>query len=215
MYYASRAVYVTDTPSAFKSLQLVFFAVCFFTMCAARPRPLPARHRRVVHAGVTPLPTFNSFVMWWKAVVRQVPSVHSRRGAAVACVRASGKRVWISFLLSFFLFFFFFSFFSGPSFSIWMAWDRCNQDSVWRELEVRASLEKRKKKKKKTQLVLSCLVECFLLDPWTALTLRHISLRSAVLLLVRVWTQLRMRGIYMQHGNMTSGGDVFSPQLQL
>lgn len=94
-----------------------FFAVHGedFTMCAARPRLLTARHWRVVCGrGVTPLPTFNSFVMWWKAVVRQVPSVHSRRGAAVACVRASGKRVWISFFtwfLSFFLFSFLFFFF--------------------------------------------------------------------------------------------------------
>lgn len=48
----------------------------------------------------------------------------------------------IQALFFFSFFFFFFSFFGGvgPSFSGWMAWDRCNQDSVWRELEVSALL---------------------------------------------------------------------------
>lgn len=47
-------------------LSLAFFAVHGkdFTMCAARPRLLSARHWRVVCGrGVTPLTTFNSFVM--------------------------------------------------------------------------------------------------------------------------------------------------------
>ncbi|XP_055756686.1 peroxisome proliferator-activated receptor gamma coactivator 1-alpha-like isoform X8 [Salvelinus fontinalis] len=47
-------------------------------------------------------------------------------------VRERVEREWISFcLISFFVSF-------GPSFSAWMAWDRCNQDSVWRELECAA-----------------------------------------------------------------------------
>ncbi|XP_028998922.1 peroxisome proliferator-activated receptor gamma coactivator 1-alpha isoform X4 [Betta splendens] len=63
----------------------------------------------------------------------------SARGSSCLCASEWEARVDFFFLLAFFLFsFFFFLKFSGPSFSGWMAWDRCNQDSVWRELECAA-----------------------------------------------------------------------------
>lgn len=70
---------------------------------------------------------FNSFVMWRGTVVRQVPSVHSQRGSRCLHECLLPACLPLDRSLPAFL----------PSLRSWMAWDMCNQDSVWSDLEVR------------------------------------------------------------------------------
>lgn len=69
---------------------------------------------------------FNSFVMWRGTVVRQVPSVHSQRGCRCLHECLLPACLPLDCSLPAFL----------PSLRSWMAWDMCNQDSVWSDLEV-------------------------------------------------------------------------------
>lgn len=72
---------------------------------------------------------FNSFVMWRGTVVRQVPSVHSQRGSR--CLHECLLPAYLPLDCSLPAFL--------PSLRSWMAWDMCNQDSVWSDLEVRSA----------------------------------------------------------------------------